>query len=217
MSIEKVTCFVTRRIDDQDHFALLKHPYAGNQVPAGTVEEGESFVDAAIREAGEETGLDALQIVAEWSSERNETPRGKAFILKTSTIYARPDLQSFDWVTMPRGVIVDTLESRDGFVQIDYTEPEALGFKKMSFRVTGWVRQDDLTTTVDRRHFHLAYTGDTKRREWEVNVDHHLFTLAWHPIAEDPNLQEPFDGWYKSFRKYLTGGLESASTDTPSL
>ena len=33
MSIEKVTCFVTRRIDGQDHFALLKHPYAGNQVP----------------------------------------------------------------------------------------------------------------------------------------------------------------------------------------
>ena len=33
MSIEKVTCFVTHRIDDQDHFALLKHPYAGNQVP----------------------------------------------------------------------------------------------------------------------------------------------------------------------------------------
>ena len=217
MSIEKVTCFVTRRIDGQDHFALLKHPYAGNQIPAGTVEEGESFADAAIREAGEETGLDALRIVAEWASERNETSRGKAFILKTSTIYARPDLQSFDWVTMPRGVIVDTLDTRNGFIQIDYTEPEALGFEKTSFRVTGWVRQDDLATTVERRHFHLAYTGETKRREWEVNVDHHLFTLAWHPIAEDPNLQEPFDGWYKSFRKYLTGGLESASTDTPSI
>ena len=217
MPIEKVTCFVTRRIDGQDHFALLKHPYAGNQIPAGTVEEGESFADAAIREAREETGLDALQIVAEWSSERNETPQGKAFILKTSTIYARPDLQSFDWVSMPRGVIVDTLEARDGFLQIDYTEPEALGFKKMSFRVTGWVRQDALTTTVERRHFHLAYTGETKRREWEVNVDHHLFTLAWHPLKEDPNLQEPFDGWYEAFRKYMTGGLESASTDTPSI
>ena len=39
MALGKVICFIT---------LLLKHPYAGNQIPAGTVEEGESFVAAAL-------------------------------------------------------------------------------------------------------------------------------------------------------------------------
>ena len=60
--------------------------------------------------------------------------------------------------------------------------------------MTGWVREYDLTTTVNRRHFHLTYAGVIERREWEVNVDHHLFTLAWHPLSKDPNLQEPIAG-----------------------
>ncbi|MBU1880260.1 MAG: NUDIX domain-containing protein, partial [Chloroflexi bacterium] len=36
---------------------LFQHPYAGVQVPAGTVEDGETPAQAALREAAEETGL----------------------------------------------------------------------------------------------------------------------------------------------------------------
>ena len=45
-------------------FRHLDFPEAGLQVPAGTVEPGEDFAAAVLREAQEETGLDGLTIVA---------------------------------------------------------------------------------------------------------------------------------------------------------
>ena len=45
-------------------FRHLDFPEAGLQVPAGTVEPGEDFAAAVLREAQEETGLDDLYIVA---------------------------------------------------------------------------------------------------------------------------------------------------------
>jgi len=43
-------------------FRHTHHPEAGIQVPAGTVEPGESLNQAVLREAQEETGLEFIQI-----------------------------------------------------------------------------------------------------------------------------------------------------------
>jgi 8-oxo-dGTP diphosphatase len=56
---------VVAYIMDGDNLLVFSHPHhpeAGIQVPAGTVEEGESPKDAVLREAREETGLDELEI-----------------------------------------------------------------------------------------------------------------------------------------------------------
>ena len=45
-------------------FSHPESPEAGIQVPAGTMEEGEAPVDAVLREAQEETGLEGLTIDA---------------------------------------------------------------------------------------------------------------------------------------------------------
>jgi ADP-ribose pyrophosphatase YjhB (NUDIX family) len=53
--IEKVTAFVTRTLNGRRELLLFQHPYAGIQIPAGTVEPGEAPEAAAIRETQEET------------------------------------------------------------------------------------------------------------------------------------------------------------------
>jgi len=58
---EKVVAYVTQG----DRLLLFSHPHhpeAGIQVPAGTIEEGESPQEAVLREAQEETGLPGLEI-----------------------------------------------------------------------------------------------------------------------------------------------------------
>jgi 8-oxo-dGTP pyrophosphatase MutT (NUDIX family) len=61
--VEKVIAYITR----EDHLLVFSHPHhpeAGIQVPAGTIEPGESPEDAVLREAREETGLQSLEIRA---------------------------------------------------------------------------------------------------------------------------------------------------------
>jgi len=58
---DKVVAYITRG-DKLLVFSHPLHPEAGIQVPAGTIEEGESPDEAALREAREETGLHELEI-----------------------------------------------------------------------------------------------------------------------------------------------------------
>jgi 8-oxo-dGTP diphosphatase len=60
---EKVIAYITRG-NKLLVFSHPHHPEAGIQVPAGTIEEGESPRDAVLREAREETGLHDLAIRA---------------------------------------------------------------------------------------------------------------------------------------------------------
>jgi 8-oxo-dGTP pyrophosphatase MutT (NUDIX family) len=53
--VEKVTASVKRLARGCDELLLFEHPYAGIQVPAGTVETGEVPGAAARREAAEES------------------------------------------------------------------------------------------------------------------------------------------------------------------
>lgn len=57
--VEKVTAFITRERTGVKELLLFKHPTAGIQIPAGTVEEGETPEKAVKREVYEETGLRA--------------------------------------------------------------------------------------------------------------------------------------------------------------
>ena len=64
--LTKVLAYVTREVGGERQLLVFTHrdyPDAGVQVPAGTVEDGESIESALLREVEEETGLADLSIV----------------------------------------------------------------------------------------------------------------------------------------------------------
>jgi 8-oxo-dGTP diphosphatase len=69
--ITKVEAYITRLTAGQATLLLFTQrgcPQAGWQVPAGTVESGESLLDALRREVQEESGLVGLKIVSQLGS-----------------------------------------------------------------------------------------------------------------------------------------------------
>jgi 8-oxo-dGTP diphosphatase len=62
--IPKAFIYVTRDARDLLVLAHPDHPEIGLQVPAGTIEAGETPEQAAMREASEETGLSSFHINA---------------------------------------------------------------------------------------------------------------------------------------------------------
>ena len=64
--IRKAFAYITHRAPAGERLLIFSHPRspaAGLQVPAGTVQDGESPAAAALREAEEETGLGGLVLV----------------------------------------------------------------------------------------------------------------------------------------------------------
>jgi 8-oxo-dGTP pyrophosphatase MutT (NUDIX family) len=64
--IRKAFAYITHRAAAGERLLIFSHPRspaAGLQVPAGTVQDGETPEAAALREAAEETGLEGLVLV----------------------------------------------------------------------------------------------------------------------------------------------------------
>ena len=112
--IEKVTAFVTRPTEEGLDLLLLEHPFAGIQIPAGTVED-ETPEEAALREVAEETGINSATIRRCLGSDRRVLPEEQRLITAPTKVYARPDATSFDWATLRKGIQVAVNRRESGF------------------------------------------------------------------------------------------------------
>ncbi len=192
----KVTALILRRAPAGPELLLFRHPYAGIQLPAGTVEPGESPEAAGLREAREETGLEDLKILRSLGRREEPLPQDRRPILTGTRVFARPDAGSFEWAHLPRGAVVTlTGRSQAGFTQVSYTEWDRLpdpGY--ISMQITGWV-PDAALAERRVRHFYLLESAQETPAEWDVAVDWHTYRLFWAPLDALPELIAPQDSW----------------------
>jgi 8-oxo-dGTP pyrophosphatase MutT (NUDIX family) len=202
--VEKVTAFITRPAAGGPELLLFRHPTAGIQIPAGTVEAGEAPEAAVLREAFEETGLaDGLVIRACLGVQTDRLAEGRRLVCAATRVYARPDRSSLDWAQLRPGYEVTVLRQADGFTQVTYEEYDrAADPRYLSMAITGWV-PDETLAALRRRHFyHLEFSGQSEST-WTTYTDGHQFTLFWARLSALPEIIHPQDEWLR----YLPAGL----------
>ena len=186
--VGKVTAFVTRESEQGCELALFEHPYAGIQIPAGTVEEGETPAQAVMREAQEETGLEHLSIRRYLDRREYILGPGKRIIAKATKVYARPDDAIFDWARLRIGFGVTLRRTAHGSSQVTYTEMDRWPDPRyVTMEITGWVPDEVLSEGIRRDFFHLRFAGQSAER-WTTQDERHRFTVFWAPLHALPHI-----------------------------
>ena len=193
--VEKVTGFITRWSNEGYDLLLFEHPYAGIQIPAGTVKDGESPEQAVLREVAEETGLVLPSIHRYLGCAEDVLPEGHKVIAERTRVYARPDLMSFNWAYLRKGIPVTLSRRSGGFSHVTYQEWDRWPDPQyVTMCISGWVPDDALGDTRMRHFFHLEFHGRSEK-SWKVFSDNHFFSLFWAPLDALPEIVYPQNEW----------------------
>lgn len=205
-SVEKLTAFVIRGLETSADLLLFEHPHAGIQIPAGTVQGGETPEQAVLREVVEETGLTNVTLRRTLGVAEGQLPAGQALIAAPTKVFARPDASSLDWARLPAGSRVNVERTASGFCQVTNQEVDRVPDPQyVTMAITGWVPEDHLSATRRRHFFLLEPAGPTEGR-WTVSADNHAFTLFWAPLSALPVIILPQDRWLEVLRAELGHG-----------
>ena len=198
-SIEKVTAFITQERNGVSSLLVFKHPTAGIQIPAGSVEPGEDIQTTAIRETYEETGLQHVQIEAYLGCMENELDAHQRIITRTTEVYIKPNLNAVPYKEkLTRGLTVYYRATHKNFTHvayIEYTFDEHFKPKCIDYIIDGWVPSENISAQKRRHFFHLS-TDEKTADTWELKSDRdYIFKPFWTPLKPKPNLIPPQDKW----------------------
>ena len=197
--IQKVTAFIVCERRGVKELLVFKHPTAGIQIPAGTVEAGEDLETAVKREVYEETGLRSVEIENYLGCFENELADNQRIIAETTQVYIEPNLKAIPYKRkLPKGFTVDYLSTQEDFTHISYVEYEYDKFHKptcIDSNITGWVPNENLSAQKKRHFFHLSTQEETEDA-WELKSDMgHIFKPYWTPLSPKPEIISPQDRW----------------------
>ncbi len=198
-SIEKVTAFITQERNRVNMLLVFKHPTAGIQIPAGSVEEDEDIETAVIRETYEETGLQHVKIEKYLGYFENELEQHQRIITQTTKVYINPDLNAVPYKDkLTRGLTVNYHSTQEYFTHISYIEYEYDKFHKpvcIDYNITGWVPNENISAQKKRHFFHLSTQEETADM-WELKSDRgHIFQPFWTPLSPKPEIVFPQNKW----------------------
>ena len=197
--VQKVTAFIVRERRGVKELLVFKHPTAGVQIPAGTVEKGEDIETAVKRETYEETGLQLVEIEDYLGCFENELEDNQRIIAETTQVYIEPNLTAIPYKRkLPKGLTVDYLSTQKDFTHISYIEYEYDKFHEplcIDANITGWIPNENLSAQK-KRHFFLISTQEETADAWELKSDQgHIFKLYWTPLSPKPNIIPPQNRW----------------------
>jgi 8-oxo-dGTP pyrophosphatase MutT (NUDIX family) len=200
----KVTAFVTRETTGGRELLVFRHPNAGVQLPAGTIEPGESPEDAVLREVWEETGLTSVEVVRCLDIMAQPLAADEYVLLQSAQLLS---------ASVRNAVPIDALLHRgwrvrlkqiDGeFAEVAYEDFEMRDRLVVKSAVEGWLPADTVTQRVERHLFHLRLTAPTPDR-WEQFADMGFtFELYWTALDEIDDLVPVQQDWLNSIRDQL--------------
>ena len=197
--VQKVTAFIIRQRNGVEELLVFKHPTAGIQIPAGTVEAGEDIETAVKREAYEETGLQFVEIENYLGYIENELENNQRIVAETTQVYIDPKLTAIPYKRkLPKGLTIDYLSTGEDFTHISYIEYEYDKFHKpirIDSNIIGWVPSENLSVQK-KRHFFLMSTQEETEDAWELKSDMgHIFKPYWTPLSPKPDIIPPQDKW----------------------
>ena len=199
--IQKVTAFIIRKKGKSPQLLLFEHPHAGIQIPAGTVEEGETPQEAILRELREETGLEQVSIINLLGNQKKNLPEDQKYIKKHTKVYSRPNLSGFDWATLRPGITVHLIRTAPGFSQIEFREYDQVPDARFETMVIkGWVPNETLADS-SMRTFFLVGVEDIEKESWTHFADNHTFTFFWSWLDKLPQIIQPQDTWLQFLEK----------------
>lgn len=196
-TIVKVSAFITRETKIGRELLVFKHPTAGIQIPAGTVDEAEDIETAAKRESREETGLRVPNVEKYLGCFENELKDTERIIARKTKVYIEPSLSAIPYAEkLTRGLTVDYHSTSRGFSHISYIEYNILR-KSMSIlrNITGWIPNQNLSYQKTRHFFHLS-TQEKTKNAWQLKSDRgYIFQPYWTPLKPKPQVVAPQSKW----------------------
>ncbi|WP_420631135.1 NUDIX domain-containing protein [Candidatus Leptofilum sp.] len=197
MTIHKVTAFITRERPKGRQLLLFQHPQAGVQLPAGTVDEGEDWQTAVLREAQEETGLTQLTIHCYLGKIENELAAGEAILNQDSHIFSQPDESSLPFVPLlSRGMTFEVGSVNGRFHPVTYTEYDQLpNPTQITLYIDGWLPSERLSWRKTRHYAHLHCHENTPDRWTLLSDRNHTFAPFWANLQPKPSVVHPQNRW----------------------
>lgn len=196
----KVTSFVVTA-DKPHHLLVFKHPTAGLQLPAGTVEPGETPLTAARREVAEETGLSVQSRGVVLGEAVNELELDRAVVVETVDSGGERFRRGHRVKVLDRNEARGTVQIREEIFDYDTTPPKLLSF------TDGEVSANALAYRI-RRTFVLFVEQVQTAEPWIQRADGHDFTVQWRKLTSDIPLADGAKNQKKWLRSYF-GELQS--------
>ncbi len=215
MRVEKVTAFIIRKNKNKLELLLILHPNAGIQIPAGTVEKGETIEEALKREITEETGLKKITIKYYIGSKENKLQGNEFLISEKTKVYSRPSPTSFGWAELKKGTTVSSNRIFGEFTQITYAEYDRFPDPQyLTYQIIGWVPTTILSKDIRRHFFHVGINEDVQD-EWEIFADNHKFKLFWSSFTNLANIIKPQYKWFDYVKQDLGYEFEDIRSSNP--